>query len=90
MKVNIKLKDGLALGLFIAALLFNPLGNQHVVDMADRVLMFVSREAGAYITLAAALYFVGYIVHNMWASREKTNIPSKSKVTSKAGKFLTT
>lgn len=88
MKINIK--DKVALGLFAAALLFNPLGNQYVVAMVDRALMFVSREAGVYITLGTAFYLIGYILYNMWSSREKTNIPKKSAKTLKAGKFLTT
>lgn len=87
---KIPLKDKLALGLFIVALLANPLSNQYVVDVTVRGLIYVSREFGVYVTIIAAVYFTGYILYNAWASREKVNIPKKSAKTLKAGKLIET
>lgn len=89
-KINIKLKDGLALGALVGVALFNPFTNQYIVDATVNGLIFISREFGVEVTLAGLSYFVGYILWNMWTTREKTNIPKKSAKTQRAGKLIET
>lgn len=82
---NIKEKIGLA--LVSAMLLTNPVTSQFVELTIEKVFNRLVM-VGAYVTLAAGIYAVGYMAWNIWDSRERVNIPKHSK--GKAGKYILT
>lgn len=101
---NIKLKEGnnmkkillrvplaerIGLVLAILAGITNQLTNQFVVDLVDRGLIYLSKEGGAYVTVAFAVWVVWYIARNIYRSGQN-NVPSKSDKTEKAGKYIAT
>lgn len=80
-------KERVGLVLIGATIIANPLTSQYVIQAVDSALVFVSRQGGAYVTLVAGAYFVGYLFYNMWKNREQIAIPAKGKKT-KAQKYL--
>ena len=71
----------------LAAIISNPLTGQYVLQALDWVFqqMFIQ---GAWVSLVAGVYIIGYMAVNIVKS-ERTNVPAKSAKT-KAQKYLVT
>lgn len=81
------IKEKVALLLTVAMLVTNPVTGQYVqiaMELAFNQLFLI----GSYVSLVAGVYICGLIAWNMYASREKVNIPKHSK--GKAGKYILT
>lgn len=82
-------KEKVGLVFITAALVTNPLTGQYV-QLAIEMLFTQLFLFGAYVSLAAGIYIAGLLLWQMWATREKVNIPAKNQKAPKAGKFITT
>lgn len=74
--------------IVVLAIITNPLTSMLVIEGLVRGIIFLSRELGVYLTLAASVYIAGMLGWNIWSTREKVNIPKKTDKTSKAGRFV--
>lgn len=82
-------KEKIGLLLMVAAIVTNPITGQYV-QLAIEILFSQLFLFGAYVSLVAGVYISGLLLWQMWATREKVNIPAKKQKVAKAGKFLTT